>query len=181
LPTSFEVLTAAAQLNGLDPTGAELIRDGSHAMYRLNDQIVARIGQPGSESSAEREVFVSRWLTQQQYPVTQLASGLLQPTVITDRPVTWWRLISEHRPAAPAELGEMLRMLHALPVPEDLGLPFLDPFCELAERIDSAPKISEMEHNWLAERHRELLQQYRDIELMIEFGSSMEMHGKETL
>lgn len=158
----MEALTAAAQLNGLDPTGSELIRDGSHTMYRLNDQIVARIGQPGSESSAEREICVSRWLTQQQYPVTQLASGLLQPTIITDRAVTWWRLISDHRPATPAELGDMLRVLHALPVPEDLRLPFLDPFCELAERIDNAPGITKMERNWLAEYYRGLLRQYRE-------------------
>lgn len=163
MATSLEVLTAAAQLNGLDPIGAELIRDGSHAMYRLNGQIVARVGQPGSQSSAEREVRVSRWLTQQQYPVIQLIPGMLQPTIIEDRAVTWWRSISEHRPAAPAELGGLLRMLHALPAPEDFSLPVHDPFRGLVARIDKAPETAKMEHDWLVARCDELLRQYQGI------------------
>lgn len=159
---SLEVLTAAARLNGLDPTGSKLIRDGSHAMYRLNDEIVARVGKPGSQSNAEHEIRVSRWLTKQRYPVTQLIPDMLQPTVIADQAVTWWRSIPEHRPATPAELGRLLRTLHALPAPESLQLPRLDPFCKLAERIKNAAGINEKEHDWLTVRYHRLLEQYQN-------------------
>lgn len=163
MATSLEILTAAARLNGLDPTDSELIRDGSHVMYRLNDQIVARIGQSGSRYSAEREVRVSHWLTQQQYPVTQLIPDMLQPTVIEDQPVTWWKSIPDHRPATPAELGELLRTLHALPAPEGLILPVHDPFRGLVARIDNAPETARIERDWLRTRYEELSRLYQEI------------------
>ncbi|MGH3672458.1 MAG: phosphotransferase family protein [Pseudonocardiaceae bacterium] len=159
---SLEVLTAAARLNGLDVTGSELIRDGSHAMYRLDDKIIARVGKPGSQSSAEREVRVSRWLTEQKYPVTQLSPGMLQPTVIKGQAVTWWRSIPQHRPATPAELGGLLRMLHSLPAPESLSLPSLNLFCKLAERIKNAVGINRKERDWLVGHYHELLERYHE-------------------
>jgi len=50
-------------------------------------------------------------------------------------PVTWWKLLPEHRRATPAELGAVLHELHALPIPETLQLPQLNPFERLAELI----------------------------------------------
>ena len=66
-------------------------------------------------------------------------------------PVTWWKLLPEHRPATPAELGAVLHELHALPIPETLQLPQLNPFERLAERIDAAGTVPEADRAWLRE------------------------------
>ncbi|MFG3702980.1 aminoglycoside phosphotransferase family protein, partial [Micromonospora sp. NPDC047620] len=59
---SADVLARAAALSGVDATDAVLIRNGSNAIYELPGGIVARIGKPGSNTTAERELRVSQWL-----------------------------------------------------------------------------------------------------------------------
>jgi aminoglycoside phosphotransferase (APT) family kinase protein len=160
-----DILVAAGQLAGVDVRGAELIRDGSNVLYRTTQGAVARIGKPGSKDVAELEVRVSRWLTEVDLPVVQLLPDVPQPTVVEDRPVTWWVLLPEHRPATPAELGAVLRTLHALPVPPELDLPHFDPFTGLAQRITETPGVSNADRVWLAHHLVELRERYDRLDL----------------
>lgn len=160
-----DVLVAAGQLAGVDVTDAELIRDGSNVLYRTKQGAVARIGKPSSKDVAELEVRVSRWLTDVGLPVVQLLPDTPQPTVVQDWPVTWWVLLPEHRPAMPAELGRVLRNLHALPVPTELDLPTFDPFTGLAQRITDTPGVSDDDRVWLTRHLAELRERYNHVAL----------------
>lgn len=143
------LLDAAGDLAGVRTDGAELIRDGSNLLYRLPDDVVARVGQAGREATARREAAVARWLAEAGVPAIRPAAVVDQPTVVDDRPVTWWELLPQHRSATPAELGRVLRSLHALPIPDALGLPELDPFEGLAGRIENAEVLDADDRTWL--------------------------------
>jgi Phosphotransferase enzyme family len=143
------LLDAAGSLAGLATEGAELIRDGANIMYRLPQGIVARIGRDGTTDTARREIWASRWLAQSGLRVVTALPDVKQPTVVADQPVTWWRLLPPHRPASPAELGTVLRDLHALPIPAGAPLPVLEPFAGLDERIGSAPSLAADDIGWL--------------------------------
>ena len=130
-------------------------------MYRLPGDVVARVGRPGTEVVARREIEVSLWLNASGLPATQAVPEVRQPTMVGDMPVTWWRLLPEHRPASPSELGSVLRALHALPVPAAIGLPIADPFEGLGERVEDARVLGLDDQNWLA-RHLDQLRSNYD-------------------
>ncbi|MFJ9782589.1 phosphotransferase family protein [Amycolatopsis sp. NPDC101161] len=158
-----DALTGAASAAGFDIAGAELIRDGSNVMFRLREGIVARIGRPGTRDVAQREVEVSQWLTECGLTVVRAIDAVTQPVVVNERPVTWWKLLPEHRPATPAELGAVLRALHALPAPETPKLPRHDPFTHLDQRIADASKLDDDDRSWLLDHLAQLRRRYREI------------------
>lgn len=143
------VLKEAGKRAGVAVAPAELIRDGSHALFRLPDGIVARIGPAGSGARAQREIQISVWLAASGVTVVDAISGIAQPTLVNDHAVTWWHELSPHRPATPSELGAVLRVLHELPVPSAPQLPRLDPFTGIAERIDGAAGLAADDRSWL--------------------------------
>lgn len=160
-----DVLQTAARRAGVDASGVEMIRDGSHVMYRLPGDVVARIGRPGTEDTAAREVRVSEWLAASGLPVTQVRTDLPQTIVAGGRPVTWWKLLPQHRAATPAELGAVLRALHELPVPDTLGLSVADPFADLDQRIGDTPNLDADDRAWLAEHLADLRERYGRLSL----------------
>jgi hypothetical protein len=160
-----DVLRVAARTVGLDCNNAYLIRDGSNAMYRLPGSIIARIGRPGSQPTAEHEIRVSQWLSGAGVAVTQAVSDFEQPTMVGDRPVTWWKLLPEHRSASPAEVGTAIRALHALPLPDNLALPSFDPFAQLDQRITQADGITTDDLDWLTCHLANLRDRYNDLHL----------------
>ncbi|WP_228539363.1 phosphotransferase enzyme family protein [Nocardia sp. XZ_19_385] len=155
-----EVLTKAAEISGVDVRGAELIRDGSHGVYRLAHEIVARIGQPGSIDAAQRELRISQWLNDSGIPTVESEASRSQPIVVADRPVTWWKLIPDHRPSTPGELAAMLHALHALAPPIEFELPTYDPFTGLKERITTAGMLDQDDRAWLLQHSARLHEQY---------------------
>ena len=163
-PTADEVLAQAAKLSGIEVHGAVTIRDGSHAIFELPNGIVARIGKPHSYEAAQRELRISEWLNRSGIATVRAARGVLHPTVVDERPVTWWDLIPDHRPSTPEELGEMLRRLHALIPPREFELPSYAPFDGLRERIEFATTIDESDRSWLLDHHARLQQQYNEID-----------------
>jgi aminoglycoside phosphotransferase (APT) family kinase protein len=157
------ILAVAAQEAGIGISGHELIRDGSNVMYRLSGDIVARVGQPGTADVAEREVQVSRWLTKAGLSVVQALEDVQQPTVVSNRPVTWWKLLPKHRSAMPAELAEILQSLHALDVPTNLDLPVHDPFVKLDRKLDALPGVLDDDREWLAMHLARLRDKYSQL------------------
>lgn len=150
--TAEHLLAAAARTVGLDVTGATLIRDGSNVMYQVPGDIVARIGPPQTRDNATRQVEISRWLASSGISVVAALDDVAQPTMVGERPVTWWHQLPEHRPATTGELGAVLRALHALRPPEHPNLPHFDPFAGIAERIAAASHLPSEDRSWLTRR-----------------------------
>ncbi|MFE4408990.1 phosphotransferase enzyme family protein [Streptomyces sp. NPDC056821] len=159
------VMSAACRAAGLDGTGAELIRLGENALFRLASvPVVVRVAR-GREwlSTARKEVAVSRWLADEGFPAARIVEDLEQPLVIDGRPVTFWHLIVEgDRKATYGELGATLRDLHALGVPGGLELPSFDPFDKQQRRLDRAV-IPEDDKVFLRKRWRELRDKYAEL------------------
>jgi hypothetical protein len=139
----------AAQHAGLGVGSVELLRDGSHVVFRLGDGIVGRIGERRSLARAEYAVEVARWLRSEGVATVEPLTGVSQPSTVRGRPVTWWRALPPHRPASPAELATMLVALHGLPVPAMPVLRPLDPFVDLDQRIGNAGWIPADDKAWL--------------------------------
>lgn len=165
LETADDVLATAAELAGLDANNAVVIRDGSNVMYQLTGGIVARIGPEHTHDDAARQVEVARWLTDSGLAVVRALDDVPQPTVVGTRPVTWWEQLPEHRPATTAELGAVLRSLHALSSPTRPTLPRFDPFVGLDERIAAARHLPGDDRDWLARRVELLREQLENLQL----------------
>jgi aminoglycoside phosphotransferase (APT) family kinase protein len=150
---------------GLDPAGAELIRLGQNAVFRLRSQgVVARVGRSADKASAvERQLAVSRWLAANDVPAIR-ALDVTQPMIVRGRVVAFWESADDGvRYGSTTELGRILRRLHGLPRPEQLALPTLTPFTTARARIAVVP-ISETDRRYLSERADELEAAFNSLE-----------------
>ncbi|GHH77529.1 hypothetical protein GCM10018793_25820 [Streptomyces sulfonofaciens] len=152
-------MVAACRAAGLDDGGAELIRLGENALFRLvSAPVVVRVTR-GEEwlSTARKEVAVSRWLAEEGFSAARIVDDLEQPLLIEGHPVTFWRLIAEgDRKATYGELGGVLRDLHSLSLPDALDdLPSFSPFDKQQLRIDRAA-VPDDDKVFLRKRWREL-------------------------
>ncbi|MFD4613396.1 aminoglycoside phosphotransferase family protein [Streptomyces sp. NPDC058440] len=159
------VMSAACRATGLDDRGAELIRLGENALFRLASvPVIVRVAR-GREwlTTARKEVAVSRWLAGEGFPAARIVEDLEQALVVDGHPVTFWQLIVEgDRKATYGELGATLRALHALKVPDGLELPSFDPFDKQQRRLDRAV-IPEDDKVFLRKRWRELQGKYAEL------------------
>lgn len=163
-PPAHDVLTEAGVEAGVPTVGAALIRDGVNVLYRLPGDVVARIGPAGSHDTAAHLIRVSRWLAAIGVPAVRVLNNVRQPTLVGDRPVTWWAELPEHRHATPSELGAALKRLHALPVPDALSLPVLDPFSGLDKVITRAATLTDQDRVWLMDLLCRLRREYADLQ-----------------
>ncbi|MFD8952472.1 aminoglycoside phosphotransferase family protein [Streptomyces xanthophaeus] len=148
--TVREACTAA----GLDPHGAELVRDAENEIWRLPAGVIIRIARPGQNEAAAREVRVARWLLAHSIrAVTPLS--VKQPVIVADRPVTFWEGLPTHEHGGITDVAETLAQLHALPVP-DFYLGQLDPFVRIRERLDAATSLAAHDRQWLLDLHDDL-------------------------
>ncbi|MFG3031136.1 aminoglycoside phosphotransferase family protein [Streptomyces sp. NPDC048253] len=163
--TASRVMRAACRAGGLDDEGAELIRLGENALFRLASvPVVVRVAR-GKEwlPKAQREVTVSRWLTGEGFPATRAVEDLEQPLLIEGHPVTFWHLIVEgDRKATYGELGGILRDLHAMTVPAGLDLPAYEPFDKSVLRLERA-QIPADDKAFLRKRERELRDKFAEL------------------
>jgi Ser/Thr protein kinase RdoA (MazF antagonist) len=153
---------AAAEV-GLDAGGAELLRLGENAVYRLRGSAIARVARSADrEGELRSEVDVARWLEAADYPAVR-AIRVDQPVIVGDRAVTFWQPVSETDDyASPREVAELLRRLHRLEPPPDLRLPTLAPFARAERRIREA-SLPRADRSFLGQRLRELQAQYRQL------------------
>ncbi|MGW4823668.1 phosphotransferase enzyme family protein [Streptomyces sp. NPDC004227] len=159
------VMSAACRAAGLDDRGAELIRLGENALFRLASvPVIVRVAR-GREwlRTARKEVAVSQWLADEGFPAARIVEDLEQPLVVDGHPVTFWHLIVEgDRKATYGELGATLRDLHAFKLPNELELPSFDPFDKQGRRLDRAV-IPEDDKVFLRKRWRELRDKYAEL------------------
>ncbi|WP_210576494.1 aminoglycoside phosphotransferase family protein [Streptomyces sp. GESEQ-4] len=159
------VMAAACRAARLDDRGAELIRLGENALFRLASvPVIVRVAR-GEEwlPKARTEVAVSRWLGEEGFPASRIIEDLEQPFLIDGHPVTFWHLIVEgERKATYGELGGVLRDLHSLTLPDGLALPSFNPFDKQQLRLDRAV-IPDDDKVFLRKRWRELLDKYEEL------------------
>ncbi|MFI6678726.1 phosphotransferase family protein [Kribbella sp. NPDC050470] len=158
------LLERACSQVGLSSSGAEPVRLGENAIYRLPGEVVVRIGRSGQVDAASNEVAVARWLASVEVRAVETVAHIDQPVVIDGSPVTFWRELPEHRHGTPTEVAAVLKRLHASPLPnDDFDLPPLAPFVRLAERIDGATTLSEDDRDWLRGQLARLREAFDDL------------------
>ena len=97
------VLEAACAQAGLSAAGAEPIRLGENAIFRLPGGIVARIARAGQQSAARREIAVSRWLNAAGVSAVAAWGDLDQPVNVSGRSVIFWDELPPQSPGLTAE------------------------------------------------------------------------------
>jgi Ser/Thr protein kinase RdoA (MazF antagonist) len=127
---------------GLPADGAELLRIGENAIYRLaSAPVVVRIARHSDHwDDAAKEVQVAGWLERAEVPAAQVWP-IEQPLSINGHPVTFWRFIDGRRggPGDVRDLGALLRRIHTLPRPTTFVLPGERVLGRVRARIERAP------------------------------------------
>lgn len=173
--TTREVLETASEVAGVDPRGAELVRMGENAMFRLaSAPIIARVGR--SITAGRKETRVASWLASHQFPAARIAPTDRDSVVVDDLVVSFWEVIDESsQPVGSGELGDVLRRLHSLPEPSDLALPFFEPMPKVESRLENiGAALSDDERSFLVTRKEELEEQFASLQFRLGFGP---VHG----
>ncbi|WP_406006755.1 aminoglycoside phosphotransferase family protein [Streptomyces sp. NBC_00637] len=167
------VMREACEKAGLDSTGAELLRLGSNAVYRLASlPIIVRIARDRAVlAEMERAVGVARWLGTIDFPATRVPAAVTQPVLVRGLVVTFWESVQEHEEyATVGELADLLRRLHWLEEPESLGLPYFDPMAKLSASLDGLHAVSAEDRSFLEERAAKLAKEYDRLDFVLPFG-----------
>jgi aminoglycoside phosphotransferase (APT) family kinase protein len=146
-------LTSACQRLGQPSTGAELIRIGSNAVFRVDAETVARVAPSvGHQQNARKQIDVSRWLARVGYPAVR-ALDVEQPVEADGRVVTFWESIAPETRYAPiGDVARLIRRLHDLDAPQDVMLPDLRPFGTPGDPLPDLPSIQADDAAFLHER-----------------------------
>ncbi|WP_198655252.1 aminoglycoside phosphotransferase family protein [Streptomyces geranii] len=175
------VLREACATAQLDPDGAELLRLGSNAVYRLSTSptIVRVARDPDVREEMERAVGVARWLEAEDLPATRVLADVSQPLVVGGRVVTFWESVQEHEEyATVGELADLLRRLHRLEEPESLRLPYFDPFAKLSASLRQMNGVPEDDRRFLEKRTANLHKDYDRLDFVLPFGL---IHGDASI
>ncbi|GAB1326778.1 phosphotransferase enzyme family protein [Streptomyces sennicomposti] len=107
---------AAANVVAAAADGARLLALGENAVFAAGD-LVVKVGRDAELlDRAGRELRIARWLADAGIPAVRAAED--EALLVEGHPVTvWHRLPDPVRPAEPRDLAELLRAVHALPVP----------------------------------------------------------------
>ncbi|NUS13493.1 MAG: aminoglycoside phosphotransferase family protein [Streptomyces sp.] len=117
----FSQERAQAVLDAAGHPTAELISFGENAVFAAG-RLVIKVGR-GADllDRARREVRTADWLAKHDVPAVRSAESEVR--LVEGHPVTYWQRLPESlRPAEPADVAPLLRLVHALPEP-DFGLP----------------------------------------------------------
>lgn len=168
---AWHVLTDACEQVQLDPAGAELIRIGSNAVFRLTDPVIVRITRDGDTvGEVRRQVDVAQWLERQGYPATR-ALAVEQPVEIQGRIATFWDSVSEDERYAPIDrVAEIIRQLHDLEAPASLRLPAKEPFAKLDMQLRVLEEVDHSSASFLRECSEDICARYQHLEFPLRPG-----------
>ncbi|MGW5089251.1 aminoglycoside phosphotransferase family protein [Streptomyces coelicoflavus] len=175
--TLAPILREACSSAGLDSSGAELLRLGSNAVYRLpSSPVIVRIARdPSVRAEMDRAVKVARWLETENFPATRVPTRVARPLVVSGRVVTFWESVQENEEyATVGELADLLRRLHWLEEPESLGLPYFDPLAKLTASLEGLDGIAGEDREFLEARAAGLAKDYDRLDFVLPFGM---IHG----
>ncbi|MFF5984197.1 phosphotransferase enzyme family protein [Streptomyces olindensis] len=110
-----DVLAAAGVLPGA-AREARLLALGENAVFAAGD-LVVKVGRDAELlDRARRELDIAGWLAEAGVPAVRAAEP--EALLVDGHPVTvWHRLPDAVRPAEPRDLAELLRVVHATPLP----------------------------------------------------------------
>ncbi|MEO3976882.1 aminoglycoside phosphotransferase family protein [Streptomyces sp. CAU 1734] len=156
-PQSRALLHELTTRADLSADGAEPIRLAENALWRLAAGIVVRIARPGQEQAAAREITVTRWLAELDFPAVR-PLAINQPVHAAGRTATFWEELPPHHHGTTGDLAPLLRRLHDLPVPPTVAaaLGHIDPFIRLTDRINAARHLDAPGRDLLLSRAAEL-------------------------
>lgn len=165
-------LEQACQVVRLDAEGAQLMRLGTNAVYRMSGSVIARISHRGTDPhESERAIAVARWLESVDYPAVR-AIDVEQPVMTDGRPVTFWLAVSEGPDdwATTEEIANIIRRLHALDAPSNLKLPTLAPFARASERLNRSIALQADDRRFLLQRLEELQVEWSRLDFELPSG-----------
>ncbi|WP_461026205.1 phosphotransferase [Streptomyces sparsus] len=171
------VLAEACRSTGLDAAGAQLLRLGSNAVYRLDTApVIVRIARDVSvKEQMTRAVRVARWLAAEDFPATRALADVQQPLLVGGRVVTFWENAQDREEYARLdELADLLRRLHWLEEPESLRLPYFDPAAKTWQSLRGLDGVSAEDRTFLEQRATDLLKEYDKLDFVLPFGM---IHG----
>lgn len=151
------ILATVAKRMRVPVEDAKLLRLHSNASFALPSAgLVVRIAtNPDALQRVATSIAVTRWLAGRGFPCVVPADVDSQPLVIDGRVVSLWRYLSltVQPPPRGAELGQLLRVLHAQPDPPYSLRRFTDPFSSVASAIGEAPDVMpDNNRSWLSDR-----------------------------
>ncbi|MEU8331660.1 MULTISPECIES: phosphotransferase [Micromonospora] len=137
----------------MSDANAVLLRHHTNAVYAVGDVVVKIAPAEFGLERARAVVAVVRWLADQGFPTVGLSSRLPQPLLVGEHAVTvWQRLDPAHdTPVTTAELGGLLRRLHALPAPP-VSLPTLEPVDSIRRSLARSTILTARDRHLLLER-----------------------------
>lgn len=156
---AYQVLERACREVGEISDGAEMLRLGENALFRLagpSSPVVVRVARDMTRLGiARRELCVSRWLSSTgQVPAARVHEGVSdQPRVVDGHPVTFWGYVepdTDDRPTV-ADLARILRGLHTLPA-SPCELPPFDPLGAARVRLERGTGFTAAERTFLLAR-----------------------------
>jgi Ser/Thr protein kinase RdoA (MazF antagonist) len=167
--TAARILQAACAIAGLDGCGAQLLRLGTNANYRLAAHpVMVRIAR-GHLDDVRKELYVARWLASSGFPAARVVEDIDQPLILGERAVTFWELIEQSpEPVRVVDVARLLRDLHRLPEPRDFALPRFEPLAHTRRRLGSAGDGEDLQ--FLRSRCGLLQQQFADLEFALPPG-----------
>jgi hypothetical protein len=168
-----DALRIACTHAGLCAADARLIRLYASAVYHLpNDEAVARIAPattPASIRRRETSIRVTRWLADLGFPTVE-ALDCDQPVVTSGCVVTFWRYLPQDGPPLrPADLGYLLRGLHALHAPP-VPLTVYKPLASVRLAIIGSRALHAVDRRWLLDRCDELTAAYARLTFVLPHG-----------
>jgi aminoglycoside phosphotransferase len=161
-PSAERALAEACLNIPVDCAGAELIRIGSNATFRLRNDVIARVARSRqSADTAKREVMVSRWLHESGIPAVR-ALEIEQPILTSDRVVTFWESLGDSTIfGTTVDLARLLRGVHALNWKAEL--PQHDPFSRVFPRLKALDLLEQSDRSFLLGEFDRLLDEYSKI------------------
>ncbi|MCF3960361.1 phosphotransferase enzyme family protein [Streptomyces fuscigenes] len=179
--TAGAALREACAVAGIYPTGAELLRLGSNAVYRLPAApVIVRIARDvDAAAEMKRAVAVARWLATQNFPATRVLPTVEQPLTAGGRVVTFWESAQDREEyATVAELADLLRRLHWLEEPESLHLSYFDPVGKLWASLRALDGAPSEDAAFLEQRVVRLSKEYDRLDFVLPFGM---IHGDASI
>jgi len=147
------VLAEVCRRLGYPSADAVLLRHHTNAVYAVED-VVVKIAPP--RLGMDRLRWVTQlvlWLTARGFPTVELSPRLSQPIEVEGLSVTVWQRLdlAQKYPVTVAELGGLLRELHALP-PPPTPLPRLRPAESIQRSIVASPILTDRDRSLLLSR-----------------------------
>ncbi len=143
---------------GLDPLGAELLRNVNNAVFQLSrDPVVIRlVTLPSYIPRAKLAVDAATVFAEHDVPAIQLLPGVAQPVRVGEYVATVWQAVSPTGPVPGGrDLAGLLRAVHAVPLP-CCALPHWDPLTDFDNRVRHTTGIAGADRDFLLHRSAEL-------------------------